>query len=68
MVAFANVRDVMDSELRQKLMQQLQPGAPDEADALDEAFADDVQSTTDETPSADVEPEADSDDAEAPAD
>ena len=34
MVAFANVRDVMDSELRQKLMQQLQPGAPDEADAF----------------------------------
>ena len=35
MVAFANVRDVMDSELRQKLMQQLQPGTADGSDGAD---------------------------------
>jgi len=47
MVAFANVRDVMDSELRQKLMQQLQPGAPDGADGFERETGINIQTDVD---------------------
>jgi hypothetical protein len=47
MVAFANVRDVMDSELRQKLMQQLQPGAADGADTFQQETGINLQTDVD---------------------
>jgi hypothetical protein len=46
MVAFANVRDVMDSELRQKLMQ-LQPGAADGAAHFEQETGINIQTDVD---------------------
>ena len=47
MVAFANVRDVMDSELRQKLMQQLQPGPAEGAAAFERETGINIQTDVD---------------------
>ena len=47
MVAFANVRDVMDSELRQKLMQHLKPGAAEGADAFEQETGINIQTDVD---------------------
>jgi hypothetical protein len=46
MVGFANVRDVMDSELRQKLMQ-MQPGSAEGARQFQEATGIDIQTDVD---------------------
>jgi hypothetical protein len=48
MVGFVNVRDVMDSELRQKLMQQLQPGGMDGADKFQAETGIDIRTDVDQ--------------------
>lgn len=48
MVGFVNVRDVMDSELRQKLMQQLQPGGTDGADKFQAETGIDIRTDVDQ--------------------
>lgn len=47
-VAFANVREVMDSELRKKVMQHLQPGGANEADRFQQETGIDIQTDVDE--------------------
>ena len=47
MLGFASVRDVMDSELRQKLMQHLQPGGGDGADKFQEETGVNLQTDVD---------------------
>jgi hypothetical protein len=52
MVAFVNVRDVMDSELRQKLMQHLQPGGADGADRFQQETGIDIHTDVDQVVAA----------------
>ena len=47
-VAYANVREVMDSELRQKLMQQFHPGAGSDADQFQQETGINIQTDVDE--------------------
>ena len=47
-IAYANVREVMDSELRQKLMQKLHPGAGTDADRFQQETGINIQTDVDQ--------------------
>jgi hypothetical protein len=47
-VAYANVREVMDSELRKKIMQHIHPGGTDDADRFKQETGIDIQTDVDE--------------------